>query len=65
MQLPKLNFSKQFDFQFRQDKDKFLFMMYCAKYLCLTPEEWVRQHWIQHFLSLNTYAPSALIVEKK
>ena len=31
MQLPKLNFSKQFDFQFRQDKDKFLFMMYCAK----------------------------------
>ena len=66
MQLPKLNFSKQFDFQFRQDKDKFfIYDVLRKKYLLLTPEEWVRQHWIQHFLSLNIYAPSALIDEKK
>ena len=66
MKLPKLNFSKQFDFQFRQDKDKFfIYDVLRKKYLLLTPEEWVRQHWIQHFLSLNIYAPSALIAEKK
>jgi len=66
MQLPKLNFSKEFNFQFRQDKDKFfIYDVLRKKHLLLTPEEWVRQHWVHHFLSLNTYAHSALIAEKK
>ncbi|NAW50106.1 hypothetical protein GNY06_01440 [Elizabethkingia argentiflava] len=66
MQLPKLNFSKEFDFQFRQDKDKFfIYDVLRKKFLLLTPEEWVRQHWIQHFTCLKGYAYSALITEKK
>ena len=65
MQLPKLNFQKEFDFQFRQDKDKFFIYDVLRKsYLLLTPEEWVRQHWIHYFISIGK-APSSLISERK
>jgi len=64
MQLPKLNFNDKFDFQFRQDKDKFFIYDVIRKnFFLLTPEEWVRQHWIRYFL--KTYNKSALIIEKK
>lgn len=65
MQLPKLNFEQLFSFQFRKDKDKFFIYDPTRKsWFLLTPEEWVRQHWIQHFLYIG-YAPSAIITEKK
>lgn len=65
MQLPKLNFEQSFNFQFRKDKDKFFIYDPTRKsWLVLTPEEWVRQHWIHYFLN-EGYAPSALITEKK
>ncbi len=66
MELPKLNFSEQFDFKFKKDKDKFFIYDLPRKtWLLLTPEEWVRQHWINHFLKTKGYSASALISEKK
>lgn len=66
MQLPKLNFAESFDFNFRKDKDKFFIYDLTRKsWLLLTPEEWVRQHWIRYFLETRGYSTSALITEKK
>lgn len=66
MQLPKLNFREQFNFHFRKDKDKlFIYDLTRKSYLLLTPEEWVRQHWIHYFMTTEGYSASALISEKK
>ena len=66
MQLPQLNFREQFNFHFRKDKDKlFIYDLTRKSYLLLTPEEWVRQHWIHYFLNIEGYSASALISEKK
>jgi len=66
VQLPKLNFREQFNFHFRKDKDKlFIYDLTRKSYLLLTPEEWVRQHWIHYFLNIEGYSASALISEKK
>ena len=66
MQLPKLNFNESFDLKFRKDKDKFFIYDPSRKtWLLLTPEEWVRQHWVQYFLTVEGYAASALVAEKK
>lgn len=66
MELPKLNFSEQFDLKVRRDKDNFFIYDLSRKsWLLLTPEEWVRQHWIQYFLCVKGLSVSALISEKK
>lgn len=66
MELPKLNFAETFDFKFRKDKDKFfIYDLPRKSWLLLTPEEWVRQHWIHHFLTVKGYSTSALVTEKK
>lgn len=66
MELPTLNFQDRFDFKFKQDKDKFFIYDPVRKtYLLLTPEEWVRQHWIHYYVTVKSYAASALITEKK
>ncbi|WP_312076690.1 type I restriction enzyme HsdR N-terminal domain-containing protein [Chryseobacterium sp.] len=66
MELPKLNFQETFDFKFKKDKDKFFIYDLVRKtYLLLTPEEWVRQHWVHYYLTVESYATSALITEKK
>ncbi|AZI20276.1 type I restriction enzyme HsdR N-terminal domain-containing protein [Chryseobacterium taklimakanense] len=66
MELPKLNFAETFDFKFRKDKDKFfIYDLPRKSWLLLTPEEWVRQHWIHYFLTVKGYSSSALITEKK
>ena len=66
MELPKLNFAETFDFKLKKDKDKFFIYDLPRKtWLLLTPEEWVRQHWIHYFLKNKGYATSALITEKK
>ena len=66
MELPTLNFQDRFDFTFRRDKDKFFIYDPVRKtHLLLTPEEWVRQHWIRYYLTVKGYAVSALITEKK
>lgn len=66
MQLPKLNFSETFEFKFRESKDKFfIYDPLRRSWLLLTPEEWVRQHWIQYFITTRGVAPSALVTEQK
>lgn len=66
MELPKLNFSENFDFKLKKNKDKiFIYDPVRKNWFLLTPEEWVRQHWIHYFLNIKNYASSALIVEKK
>ncbi len=66
MELPKLNFSAQFDFKFRKDKDKFfIYDLPRKSWLLLSPEEWVRQHWVHYFLFEKGYSASALVSEKK
>ena len=66
MELLKLNFQENFDFKFKKDKDKiFIYDIVRKTYLFLTPEEWVRQHWIHYYVNSKKYATSALITEKK
>lgn len=66
MELPKLNFRDTFDFKFKKDKDKFFIYDVVRKsWFLLTPEEWVRQHWIHYYTISKGYSTSALITEKK
>lgn len=66
MQLPKLNFEQEFDFKIKQDKDTFFIYDPVRKiWLLLTPEEWVRQHWLQYFHKVKKNSFSSLILEKK
>ena len=66
MQLPKLNFEDTFDFQIKRDKDKFfIYDLVRKSWLLLTPEEWVRQHWVHYFHWKKGRNLSSLILEKK
>ncbi|MGZ5284427.1 MAG: type I restriction enzyme HsdR N-terminal domain-containing protein [Kaistella sp.] len=66
MQLPELNFETTFDLQIKRDKDKFFIYDLVRKtWLLLTPEEWVRQHWVHYFHSNKKRNLSSLILEKK
>jgi hypothetical protein len=66
MELPKLNFLSDFNFEFKQDKDKFFIYDEVRKsWFLLTPEEWVRQHWVHYFWTEKQISPSAIILEKK
>ena len=66
MQLPKLTFAQNFEFKLKQDKDTFFIYDILRKsYLILTPEEWVRQHWVHYFYEVKGKGLSSLIVEKK
>lgn len=66
MELPKLNFRETFDFKLKKNKDKiFIYDLVRKSWFLLTPEEWVRQHWIHYFLTIKKFSSSALIVEKK
>ena len=66
MQLPKLNFEDTFDFKIRSDKDKlFIYDIVRRSWLLLTPEEWVRQHWVHYFHQNKKRNLSSLILEKK
>ena len=66
MQLPKLNFEQDFDFKIKQDKDTFfIYDLVRRAYLVLTPEEWVRQHWVYYFHFIKGKSLSSLIMERK
>ncbi|WKS94726.1 type I restriction enzyme HsdR N-terminal domain-containing protein [Riemerella columbina] len=66
MQVTKLNFKETYHFQFKQDKDTFFIYDILRKsWLVLTPEEWVRQHWIHYFRTTKGYHNSAIIAEQK
>ena len=66
MELPKLNFKEDFDFQIKRDKDKFfIYDLVRKSWFLLTPEEWVRQHWVHYFHFIKGRNLSSLILEKK
>lgn len=66
MELPKLNFKEDFDFQIKRDKDKFfIYDLVRKSWFLLTPEEWVRQHWVHYFHLTKGRNLSSLILEKK
>ena len=66
MQVPKLNFETKFDFQIKQDKDTFfIYDLVRKNWLVLTPEEWVRQHWLHYYRFVKKKNLSSLILEKK
>ena len=66
MELAKLNFNEDFDFEIKRDKDKFFIYDLARKsWLLLTPEEWVRQHWVHYFHFVKGRNLSSLILEKK
>ena len=66
MELPKLNFKEDFDFQIKRDKDKFfIYDLVRKSWFLLTPEEWVRQHWVHYFHFVKGRNLSSLILEKK
>ena len=58
--MQSLNFPPS-EFRFReQEAQKQIFDIVRQKYVALTPEEWVRQHWI-HFLIHNRSVPKGLM----
>lgn len=66
MELAKLNFKDTFDFEIKRDKDKFfIYDLVRKSWLLLTPEEWVRQHWVHYFHHIKGRNLSSLILEKK
>lgn len=50
-----------YPFQLKQEEGKvFIFDELRKKYLLVTPEEWVRQHWVQYLVNQKNY-PKTLI----
>ena len=63
--LPKLNFTNN-QVKLRKGVNKGeIWDIVRKKWLILTPEEWVRQHVISHFIEHLGYPPSTIAVEKK
>lgn len=66
MRLPKLDFPAEFHFNIEVRKDKFFIYDSARRtFVLLTPEEWVRQHWIHYFHYSVGLSLSALVLEKK
>ena len=61
--MQKLNFP-QYDFKIKtSDKVKQIFDIVRRKYVALTPEEWVRQHFIHYLVNEKKFPKSLLAVE--
>ncbi|MEP0714219.1 type I restriction enzyme HsdR N-terminal domain-containing protein [Algoriphagus sp.] len=64
VQLPHLNLP-QFDPQLLQKEGKFwVFDSLRKKHLVLTPEEWVRQHWVNFLITQLNFPKGLLALEK-
>lgn len=54
----------QYDFKVKREKEQsFIFDIIRKKYLLLTPEEWVRQHWLHYLVLEKKYPRSRIAVE--
>ena len=63
--MQKLNLP-QFDFRIKTEGEKyFIFDAIRKKYILLTPEEWVRQNFIQFLVQHKKYPQSLMAVEKQ
>ncbi len=55
-----------YQFKIKNTENKtFIFDKFRKKYVILTPEEWVRQHFLQYLLSEKNYPISLIAVEKQ
>lgn len=65
MELPILNFPK-YNFRFKKDANNlaYIFDEVRKQWLVLTPEEWVRQNWIQHLIHHYKFSPANIIIEQ-
>ncbi|MBS3993602.1 MAG: type I restriction enzyme HsdR N-terminal domain-containing protein [Bacteroidetes bacterium] len=63
--MQKLNFP-QYTFRIKSNENKlFIFDFIRKKDVVLTPEEWVRQHFLMHLVQEKKYPASLIAVEKK
>lgn len=61
----KLNLP-EFQFRFKNSANKtYIFDEIRKKFVLVTPEEWVRQNFIQFLIQVKNYPPSLMAVEKK
>lgn len=55
-----------YNFTFKSSENKrLIFDQLRKKYVVLTPEEWVRQHFVQYLLSEKKYPTSLVAIEKE
>ena len=55
-----------YSFKIKSSENKyFIFDIIRKKYMVLTPEEWVRQHFVHYLISAKNYPISLIAVEKK
>ena len=55
-----------YKFRIKSSENKhFIFDIIRKKYMVLTPEEWVRQHFIHYLIEVKKYPISLIAVEKK
>ena len=53
-----------YDYKVKSEKDKlFILDLIRKKYVVLTPEEWVRQHFISFLIVQKGYSPNLIAVE--
>lgn len=56
----------KYEFNIRHKMDQaFIFDPVRRKYVALTPEEWVRQHWIRYLIEQKQFPRSLIAVEKE
>jgi len=61
----KLNLP-EYSFRLKKEDGKvFIFDGIRKKFVVRTPEEWVRQHFIQYLIKEKNYSPTLMVVEKK
>ena len=59
----KIRFGK-YDFRIQEnEKQKLIFDIIRKKFVPLTPEEWVRQHWLHYLIKEANYSRSLIAVE--
>ncbi len=66
MNFPKLNFPEKYNFQLKREKEKiFIYDVIRRKFVLLTAEEYVRQHWLHFLLFTEKKSKHCLLIEKK
>ncbi len=66
MNFPLLNFPEKYNFQLKQEKEKiFIYDILRRKFVQLTAEEYVRQHWLHFLLMTKQKSKHSLLIEKK
>ena len=55
-----------YDFKIRREKNtEFIFDAMRKRWLALTPEEWVRQNFLQYIVQIKSYPASLIAIEKE